>query len=59
MEQQRTMSNEEEFENWLASAFESERKRLHEATPGSLSSPTPENASGTEHQKEKGGAAAA
>jgi len=59
VEHRRAVSNEEEFEYWLASAFESERKRLHEGTPGSHPNPTPENVSGTESKKEKGDAAAA
>lgn len=63
MEHRRPVSNEEEFDYWLASAFESERKRLHECvaepTPGSYPNPTPENVSGNESKEEKGGAAAA
>lgn len=40
MEEQRPLSNEAEFEYWLVSAFESERKRLRERAPVRDSKPT-------------------
>jgi len=59
VEHRRAVSTEEEFEHWLASAFENERKRLHEGPHGSRPNPTPENVSGTESKKDEGDAAAA
>ena len=61
MEPERPVSNEDEFEHWLASAFESERRRLREraAARDAQANSAPDRAVTDEKKKEKGDVAAA
>jgi hypothetical protein len=60
VEYERPVSNEAEFEYWLVSAFESERKRLREREArDSQAAPASDRAATGEKKKEEGDVAAA
>jgi hypothetical protein len=61
VERKTVVSNEVEFEYWLAVAYERERKRLREGAlaADSQAAPASERAAAGEKKKEKGDAAAA
>lgn len=59
MKHQRPVSNEAEFEHWLASAFESERKRLRDRAEVSDPQPKPASERAVSAEKKDGGGVAA
>jgi hypothetical protein len=59
VEHQRLLSNEAEFEHWLAAAFEKERARLHVVPKASGSQALATERCGSEKEAKPGDAASA